>query len=177
MLANPLDERKARERQVIETLIETLGSIDDAARWEARHSIVLFRESAVADLMNALQSAKTRARWEAAKALGEIRDPMAIPALISALDDPENDVRWAAADALIALDSDSLVPMLQALKQHPDSVNVRQSARHILRILELEHDLKSVISPVISALEGVEPTLAVPIAAQVALDDLAQESA
>ena len=175
MSHNELGKQKERERQAIETLIQALASIDDGIRLEARHSIVLFRQAAVPELMRALQVAKTRARWEAAKALGEIRDPVAIPALISALDDPENDVRWAAADALIALGDASLVALLLALEQHPESIHLQKCARHILSILQLGHNLKPVISPVIDALEGVEPVLAVPIAAHVALENLTQE--
>lgn len=168
------NEEIATTGKGIQELLTALGYTDDAQRIEARHSIVSLHRSAVPYLVKVLIEAPELARWEAAKALAEIRDPRAVPALILALSDSATDVSWAAADALIALGEKTLAPLLQALKEHSGSIQLRKSGRRILKILDIECGLDAEISPVIAALDGAEPELTVPIAAQCALEALFQ---
>ena len=46
---------------------------------------------------------KPHVRWEAAKALCGIADPLAAAALVNAFDDRDGDVRWLAAEGVAAL--------------------------------------------------------------------------
>ena len=61
-------------------------------------------------------------RWEAARALGEIADPRAAPALVVTLEDEGFDIRWLAAEGLIALGPVGLAPLLEALAEKANSV-------------------------------------------------------
>jgi hypothetical protein len=152
-------------------LIATLGDHDGLARKRARHSLVAIGQPAVPALVKALTDPTGRRRWEAAKALGAMRDPSAAPALVRATEDQDFGVRWLAAEGLIGLKRAGLAPLLQALAEHPDSVWIGEGAHHVSRTL-VDHDLHDLIAPVLVALDGVEPVLGAPGAAQAALKAL-----
>jgi len=62
-------------------------------------------------------------RWAAAKALGQIGDPQATPALIQALQDKDRDVRRAAAEALGQIGDRQAIPaLIEALKDEDEGV-------------------------------------------------------
>ena len=63
---------------------------------------------AVPSLIQLLSHRKPHVRWEAAKALGGIADPIAAFALVNAQKDRDGDVRWLAAEGLAALGRDAL---------------------------------------------------------------------
>lgn len=152
----------------INELIATLGDHDGLARQRARYSLVAIGQPAVPALIKALTDPSGQRRWEAAKALGRIRDPSAAPALVRALEDQDFGVRWLAAEGLISLKRAGLPPLLQALAKHPDSVWIREGAHHVCRML-VDHDLHDLVAPVMAALDGIEPVLEAPRAAQAAL--------
>lgn len=157
----------------ISSLVADLASHDGQVRERARQCLVDIGGPAVALLIEALGDPNSQVRWEAAKALGQIADPVAAPALVKALRDKGFAIRWLAAEGLIALGSKGLVPLLRALIERSDSVWLRQGAHHVL------HDLvgrvpEEVLQPVLAALEGVEPSLEVPLAAETALDALTE---
>lgn len=153
-------------------LIAALSSHDVLARTRARQALVEMGAPVVDQLIVALDSPNHTTRWEAAKALGEIAEPRAAPALIAALDDGRFDVRWLAATGLIALRDDSLIPLLEALVQAPWGKGyLHEGAHHILRA-QLGGAYATTIAPVVSALEGSEPSLTVPLAAYRALGTL-----
>jgi HEAT repeat protein len=85
--------------------------------------------------MEVLQSTNDNTHWEAAKALGEIRDPQAAPGLVDTLEDRESAVRWLAAKGLIALARWVLIPLLEALESESDSIWMREGARHVIHSL------------------------------------------
>jgi HEAT repeat protein len=152
-------------------LIAALDNHDGAARHRARIALVEIGGPAVAPLIEALTDPNDDVRWEAAKALGQIGDPEAAPALVNALEDENSGVRWLAAEGLIALEREGLVALLQALEKCPDSGWLRQGAHHILHDLATK-GLSDLVSPVLAAMEDVEPTVEVPWAALNALDAL-----
>ncbi|GAB4542180.1 MAG: hypothetical protein Kow0063_33800 [Anaerolineae bacterium] len=161
------------DSKAVPGLIATLTSKDSLARQRARESLVDIGKPAVAALMEALAATDSNyhVRWEAAKALSELEDAGAAPVLVNALEDENFGVRWLAAEGLISLGRDGLIPLMEALVQRSDSVVLREGARHVLRMLS-EGDLHAQISPVLAALEEVQPTLAVPKAAHTALEEL-----
>jgi HEAT repeat protein len=57
-------------------------------------------ETAIAELLKALEDSNKDVRRNAAEALGEIGLEEAIPALINALSDEEDSVRFSATDAI-----------------------------------------------------------------------------
>jgi HEAT repeat protein len=149
---------------IINRLLDKLADRDGLQRQDARQQLVDMGKPAVPYLMKALRSPNERVRWEAAKALGQIRDPIAAPALVQTLEDDESAIRWLAAKGLIVLGRASLRPLLEALEGHSDSLWMREGAHHVLHTLIREGMADDAI-PVMEALEDIEPSIEVPIAA------------
>lgn len=166
-------EKKEEKAKVesIETLMNNLGSADDDVRVNARRSLVAMGNTAVAPLAKGLENKKYLVRWEAAKALSEIGNPAAAPALVKALEDEEFDVRWIAAEGLIKTNIHGAIPLLQALKERGESTLLQKGAHHVFRDLS-KGALKKSLAPVLAALEGIEPGEEVPLAALKAMETL-----
>ena len=161
----------AADQNAIASLVADLSSKDWVVRQRARKFLVSIGGPAVPTLVEVLGASNDSVRWEAAKTLRSICDPAAAAALVEALEDEEFGVSWLAADGLIAMGREGLAPLLEALKQRPDSVRLRRSAHHILRSLR-RIGLEGLVSPVLTALDDIEPTVEVPWAAETALAKL-----
>jgi HEAT repeat protein len=155
----------------IKKLIATLSSHDDFSRVEARKALESMGRKAVPFLVEALKDHEYLRRWEAAKALGEIRDPKAAPALVMALEDEEFDIRWLAAKGLIEMNVKGLKPLFLALIEHADSALLREGAHHVLHDLA-KGELRKYLAPVLTALEDMDSAVQVPIAVSHALEAL-----
>jgi len=158
----------------VDALITDLASKNGQTREAARTSLVSIGKTTVPFLLPLLNNRKHQIRWEAVKALGEIKDPTAIDGLLQALTDEEFAVRWLAAEGLVSLGSQVVVPLLQALIQIQETASVllRDGAHHILRAL-IAGDLEKDIKPVLTALEDIDFPVKVLAAARKALKDLA----
>lgn len=154
----------------IDSLIADLNCDDTIKCQHARRSLVNMGERAVGPLTEALSSEKYWVRWEAAKALGQIGSSTAVQSLIRALEDNESDVRWLAAEGLIAIGQEAMEPLLIALIEHADSLLLREGAHHVFYDMH-RHDLHEILRPVMSELEGSEPSVEVPLAARKALTE------
>lgn len=74
------------------------------------------------EVIRALQSPDDDTREEAARALGELKDPRAVTPLLSALDDPNHYVRREAAKSLGHLGDERAIPaLINALKDNDRS--------------------------------------------------------
>jgi hypothetical protein len=155
----------------IASLVDALASTDGVERHAAREKLEKIGRPAVPTLLTALQSPNEHARWEAAKALGEISDPSSARALVRTLEDEKAAVRWLAATALINLGRDALAPLLQGLEGHSDSIWFRDGAHHVLGSLIRDGVADEAIL-VLEALENLEPCIEAPIAAYHVLQDL-----
>ena len=71
-------------------------------------------------LIGMLSSLETDMRIHAALALGELRDPISLPALLNALDDPDMNVRYHAIEALGKLKAESAVGKLTEVAEQRD---------------------------------------------------------
>jgi len=160
--------------ETIKSLVAELGSQDGQVRVRARKSLVAIGGQAVKSLVKALASKKEWVRWEAAKTLGQIGDPAAVRALVKALEDKMFDVRWLSAEGLISTGREALVPLLRALTENPDSLWLKEGVHHVLHDV-VKGDLTELLQPVIIALEGFEPSLEAPLAAETALKTLIKE--
>ena len=80
-------------------------------------------------------SPRTNTRREAARALANIGDPSAAPALVGTLDDDKAAARWLAGEALINMGRDALAPLVRGLEGNSDSIWFRDGAHHVLRSL------------------------------------------
>jgi uncharacterized protein (DUF302 family) len=157
----------------IQSLITNLSSSDEFLRIHSRESLVKIGKPAVPQLVEALMRGSHWLRWEAAKTLGEIRDPTAAPALVEALKDEEFDVQWLAAAGLIKMKAGGIESVLHALMAQADLPLIREGAHHVIREL-IKGELKEYLTPVLSALEGIEPSIQVPWAARAAHEKLTE---
>jgi HEAT repeat protein len=123
-LFGPPDIEKLKARRDVKGLIKALNYQKDSSKDEP-----------------------LRTRSEAARALGEIGDPAAIPALVAALQDCTLDVPYAAQKALAKFGKAAVEPLVAALK-HED-YKVRISAAEALA--QLENPLA--VEPLIAALQ------------------------
>jgi len=85
-------------------------------------------EAGVADkLMNDLRSRNPAVREEAARKLGDLKDPIAVDPLIVILrKDKDRNVRWRAEDALVNIGAPAVEPLIKMLSD--DSWRVRRRA-------------------------------------------------
>ncbi|MDD5289298.1 MAG: HEAT repeat domain-containing protein [Dehalococcoidales bacterium] len=157
----------------INALIKLLSDKDGYVREKARLALVGMEKEATAPLMELLTARDQQTRWEAAKALGTIADPSAIPALIDALEDKIFDIRWLAAEALVAIGQESIPPLLKALQERTKESFLIEGARHTIKYILRDNaqaiELKELLKPVVAALEGQVPRVETPGAAQTAL--------
>jgi HEAT repeat protein len=159
----------------IHNLITTLTSKDSRTRKRARDQLVEIGQPAVSSLLPLLLENKTYVRWEAAKALSEIGDPGAAPALVNALEDNDSGIRWLAAEGLIRVGQAGLLLLLEALLEHSESSRLREGAGHVLRVLAKNEKLPPQAEPVLQALQGAASDIVTPRAAKVALEMMASE--
>ena len=159
--------------ETIDLNISNLGQRDSLKRKKARQALINIGKSAAPALVRALHSPNGMTRWEAAKALEQIHAPGAAPALVEALRDRDPGVRWLAAEGLISLKNDAVGPLLQGLKDHSDSIWMRESALHVLHGLQKRNLLSLPLTQVLAALSGPEPVVEVPWAAYAASQTLA----
>jgi len=141
-------------------------------RNQARRKLIGIGRTAVPDLITQLKTDKQRCRWEAAKILGEIRDPSAAEALVEALLDDSISVHWVVTEALINYGQDAILPLLEGITRHFDSMRFRQGAFHILHVLENTHHLDPEVQKVLDALRDIEPSVSAPWAAERAIEHL-----
>ena len=156
--------REASDHRLVEVLVGALADKDGVERLRAREQLVDIGEPAVPALIEALGSPSKYVRWEAAKALGMIRDPRAATALADALEDHESAVRWLAAKALIALGREGLPAVLRGVERCADNVWMREGVSHVLHTLVRDGVAPEAL-PVLEALEDIEPRVEAPVAA------------
>ncbi len=150
----------------IRNYVNLFESSDDKVRRKARKSLVEIGKPAVSSLMEVLQNSKVyKARWEAAKALGAIGDPEAIPSLVNALQDTESDVVWLAAEALKKFRKAAWPELLHALnKSGAESVTLRNAAHHVFRN-QREKGLNDLLEALRKSLESGAVPESAPMAA------------
>jgi hypothetical protein len=175
------------EQAMIDGLVGKLSGEDGWVREDVRLRLATIGKPAIPALIEALKQRGKLIRWEAAKTLGEIRDPIAAPALVKLLRDKVFEIRWLAAEGLIAMGRGALVPLLNELIKYPENPWLQQGAHHVIGHFaasdiyvphhEFTHpkqntSLKELLQPLVSALEGPEPSLEAPRAASEVLDEL-----
>ena len=166
---------KSSQKEIINSLIDDL-TCDDVVRCQsARQRLVSIGSASLEPLIEALNNPREQVRWEVAKTLGQIANPGAIDTLLKTMEeDNDFDVRWVAAEGLAAIGKDSLVPLLKAMISHSDSNWFRSGAYHVAHNLAGRGYYKE-LKPVLVALEDPEPTVEVPVAAEMALSSIEKE--
>ncbi len=160
----------------VSSLIKQLNNPNSLVRSEAHDILSCIGAPVVPELLNALKSANTQVRWQIIKVFDSIQDPSTIPILMEQLKDDSAEIRWAASNALINLRREAIPALLNALTYDFDSLWMRQSAHHILRVLRENGKLTPAEDKVYQALEDIVPSVSVPWAAQKALEALRKEN-
>ncbi|EMI45596.1 HEAT repeat domain-containing protein [Rhodopirellula sp. SWK7] len=156
-----------------ETSLHDLSSEDGVVRERARKKLVASRgHEVVHALIGELVDPRKRVRWEAAKALAEIGDPVAALPLVHAMTDDDDEVAWLAAEGVASLGDPGLMAVLSGITRDCDSLEYCKVAHHSLKEFRKIGKHNAIIKKVMSALEGFEPKMSAPIAAYQALQEL-----
>lgn len=137
-------------------LLNRFHSKDGLKRADARAQVIRRGRLAVPALISVLQDQDKHVRWEAAKALGKIKEPSSAPALVDRLTDDSPEIRWLAAEGLIALGRDCLQPLFERLVDDFNSAMYRQGVHHVLHALERAGQLTPQEMKVLNVLRGIE---------------------
>ena len=155
----------------IRTLIEDLESDDLRTRESAREELVAVGEPAVEPLIALLAHREHHVRWEAFKALVDVKSPSAIPTYLAHLADEDPDMHWFAAEGLVAIGCDVAPLMLQMLIDGIHSRRLRRGVHHVLHALAHQKRCRPV-RRVLDAFDGEVPDMDVPRAAHEALSEI-----
>ena len=166
-----VEHHPADSKTSIHSLVTALGAPTAGERIRARKHLVEIGVPAVPQLIQALGSEEELVRFEAAKVLGEVRDPRMISALVEALYDPSAGVRWLVAEALGAQGPAAVIPILAAVQHDSQSNAFCDAAHHALHELACG-DLQEPLAPVLDALGSLDSGVRAPIAAGEALKKL-----
>jgi HEAT repeat protein len=148
---------------IIKNNIMKLADKDGIIREKARKKLVKIGAPVIDFLAEMETHPKDVARWEAVKALSEIRDPIATPLLVNALEDKDGDVRWLAAEGLAALGKKGVKAVLEAMLTFPDTILLRKGAHHVLaRFAETSKD--PIIGELLQILNDPDADLKMPLA-------------
>jgi HEAT repeat protein len=145
----------------IDSLVADLASDRRVTRICARERLIEIGSRAVPSLINALDDREAHVRWEAAKTLGEIADPVAASSLVAHLEDKNVDLRWVAAMALVKLGPAVLPSLARALLEQDDAQWLREGAHRVCHYLKKKHS-DELAAALLSALDTREPELTVP---------------
>ena len=158
----------------IEQLIQELTSHDSNERMNAQIRLTEIGKPAVPILIEMTTKPEPNLRREAAFVLGEMHEPSAIRALIDLLVDEAFEVRWRAAESLVKMERDTLIPLFQELirKERFGSVWFLDSVHHILSKLDEKGYLAPPSQGVLDAFKDPVKEIAIPEAAEKALEVL-----
>ena len=130
--------------------------------------------TAVPELVEALSSHRSsETRQYAARALGLIASPAALPALVTSLSDDTWEVRWEAEEALARFGKPGVEAVMEALLHVPPDARFRLAVLHVLERAPM--DLWETLKPVVHALRGRESELSAPLEASKAMRKLKRD--
>jgi hypothetical protein len=115
------DIGRLKEKRDIHELIRSLRYPDLDIQWQAAAALGEMGTAGIDHLLEALRKARNKQeKLGVIEALGEIRDPQAVPELLRALKDPDNEIRWEAALALGEIGEKTTIPALTDGLKDPD---------------------------------------------------------
>ena len=165
------DDKRSDLGEVLD-LVEVLYSKDGMKRHQARVQLEKKGRKITPLLIGALKSDNTDVRWEAAKALINIKDPLAANALTESMMDEDYEVRWLAAEALIELGEEAIIPLLRKMLGNYDSLYLRKGAHHVLEVLKDQGGLDDDTIMVLDELGSIMTPEPYPLIARNVLESL-----
>jgi HEAT repeat protein len=121
--------------QSIPNIARDLMSKNYLLRKKAREELIEIGRPSLDVLIELANSKDETVRWEALITIIQISSEDTLDILMRALEDEEFSIRWLAAEGIANLGKYAIVPMLQQLKDKPDSAFLRRGTHHVLREL------------------------------------------
>ena len=122
--------------QSIPDLAKDLFNKNYLLRKKAREELVEIGNPSLEVLKSLANSKDETARWESIITIVQIGSNDTMGVLLKALEDEEFSIRWLAAEGLVNLGKISILPILQTLRDNPDSAFLRRGTHHVLRELK-----------------------------------------
>jgi HEAT repeat protein len=164
-LGDPLWKRRAVEAlaalnhaDCASSLMQALGDPDKSVHRAAAHALEGLGRKAIPVLIQSLEQPDRHVRWHVARLLGAAGDPRAVDVLASGLTDPDASVRWASASSLAALGKPAVQAVLEIIRTHELSEDLRQAVYHALHALpaDCREKLKLLIEALSSPATAVQ---------------------
>jgi HEAT repeat protein len=175
VIKNKKDMTKKYSKEMMHEYITALGSKNGMERQKARLALVAIGEPAIDILAELSIHPQLIIRWEAVKALSQIKDSVTAPLLINALEDEYEAIRWLAAEGLIALGKPGLISLLQALTSYRLTIFVREGAHHVINQLAKRYTLPG-LTELLDILENSSNYLNIPIYSKLVLAALVNDN-
>lgn len=116
----------------VDDLVKQLSSPDMVLRIRAREALVDVGAAAVPSICQLSETDNDHVRWECAKALAKIADPVSIDTLVGMLEDSEEGIRWDAAIGLINIGRRAVAPLLRAIIHRSKDYTILVGSRHVI---------------------------------------------
>lgn len=159
------------KEEEVKKLVSKLSDKEWLTRHNSRKALEKIGKPALKYLEEIAESIDYNTRWEAIKTIGDISDPSSVYILTNAMIDPNVDIRWLAAEGLIEMGENSVVPLLKTIIKNYDSVELCESAHHVLS--ELVKQKKYIdTTDLIPQLLNRNLTAHIPVAAKNKLDEI-----
>jgi HEAT repeats/PBS lyase HEAT-like repeat len=139
----------------VPALLSLLHHADEQLGGQIFSSLVRLGPVAVPALIENCTSSSPWMRWHCIRALGEIRDPRALPVLVRALADADHAVAWMAAKGLVPFGRRSVGPVLRLLMSVPVTPWLAETASYVLSN-QRNPRLKPYLEPVLQHMHGIE---------------------
>lgn len=156
-------------------LVGALRYHDEALASQIHQALLELESAAVPALIQATASPDAWVRWHALRILGELHDARGLRPLVVGLADEDRAAAWMAAHALALMDAPVVEEVLHLLLRAPDTPQLMETAAYVLRT-QSNKQLKPILEPVIQSMHDVDYRVAMPLAVERALEQLADEA-
>jgi hypothetical protein len=118
--------------EAVPALLDALHGADEQMGTQIFRALVSLGHVAVPALLETCLSSSPWVRWHSVRALGEIHDDAALPALVRALNDTDHSVAWMAAKGLASFGKECVKPILHLLINAETTPWLRETASYVL---------------------------------------------
>jgi hypothetical protein len=153
-------------------LVGALRYHDEAQASQVCQALAQLGSPAVPALLKAARSSDAWVRWHVLRVLGDLHDLRGMPALVEALADEDYAVAWMAARELATMGTAPVEEVLRLLIRAPDTPQLMETAGYVLHAQTIAQ-VKGILAPVLESMHHAEYRVAMPLAVQHALNQLA----
>lgn len=118
--------------EAVRALLDALHGAGEQMCTQIFRALVNLGHVAVPALRETCLSSSPWVRWHSIRALGEIHDDAAFPALVRALNDTDHSVAWMAAKGLASFGKECVKPILHLLTNAETTPWLRETASYVL---------------------------------------------